>query len=78
MVGHRHRLGEALRLVVHAAWTDRVDVTPVALVLRVYLRIAVDLARGGEQVAGAVALASPSVLWVPRDPTFRVLIGYSR
>src|SRR5438034_316671 len=50
VVGHGHRLGEALRLVVHGARTDRVDVTPVPLVLRVDLRVAVDLARGRQEV----------------------------
>src|SRR2546421_1184650 len=52
VIRHCHRLGEALRLVVHAAGTDRVDVTPVPLVLRVDLRVAVDLARGRKQVPG--------------------------
>src|SRR5260370_2537017 len=56
VIRHGHRLGEALRLVVHAAGTHRVDVTPVLLVLRVDLRVAVDLARGREQVPGAGGL----------------------
>ena len=30
VVGHRHRLGEPLRLVVHAARADRIHVSPVA------------------------------------------------
>ena len=34
VVGHRHRLGEALGLVVDAARADRVDVAPVGLGLR--------------------------------------------
>jgi hypothetical protein len=49
VVRHRHRLGVALGLVVDAARADRVDVAPVLLGLRVDLRVAVDLARRGEQ-----------------------------
>ena len=56
VVGHRQRLGVALGLVVDAARADRVDVAPVVLGLRVDLRVAVDLARRGEQEAGAVRL----------------------
>ena len=56
VVGHRHRLGEPLGLVVHAADADRVDVAPVALRLRVFERVAVDLARAGEQVPRPVGL----------------------
>src|SRR3984893_7464086 len=51
-IRHGQRLCEALRLVVDAAWTDGGDVTPVPLVLRVDLWVAVDLARGREQVPG--------------------------
>ena len=56
VVGHRQRLGVPLRLVVDAARPDRVDVPPVALRLRVHLRVAVDLARRREQEAGALEL----------------------
>src|SRR5918992_4808762 len=42
MVRHRHRFGEALRFVVYAARTDRVDVTPILLALRPDQRIAID------------------------------------
>ena len=56
VVGHRERLGVALRLVVDAARPDRVDVTPVGLGLRVHLRVAVDLARRGEEEARALEL----------------------
>src|ERR1700730_13236889 len=42
-IRHGQRLCEALRLVVDAAWTDGGDVTPVPLVLRVDLWVAVDL-----------------------------------
>ena len=45
VIRHRDRLGEALGLVVDAARPDRVDVTPVALRLRMHLRIAIDLGR---------------------------------
>src|SRR6266513_1355703 len=56
VIRHGHRLGEALRLVVHRAGTDRVDVTPVPLVLRVDLGVAVDLARRRKEVPGAGGL----------------------
>src|SRR5439155_1443162 len=56
MVRHRHRLGEALRLVVHTTHADAIDAAPVILALRVLLRIAVDLAGAGQQVAGLLQL----------------------
>src|SRR2546430_14555290 len=56
VVRHRHCLAVALRLVIDAARADRVDVPPVALRLRMHLRVAVDLARRGEQEAGALPL----------------------
>src|SRR5215210_2223026 len=59
VVRHRQRLGVALRLVVDAARPDRVDVAPVALGLRVDLRIAVHLARRGEEEARALELGEP-------------------
>ena len=42
VIGHRHRLGEALGLVVDAARADRVHVAPVGLLLRMLERVAVD------------------------------------
>ena len=69
-VGHRQRLGEALRLVVDAARADRVDVAPVRLRLRVHRRVAVHLRGGGEHEAGALACARSSACRVPRLPTF--------
>ena len=56
VVGHRHRLGEALGLVVDAARADRVDVAPVGLGLRVHERVAVHLARRGEEEPGPLGL----------------------
>src|SRR3989454_5183565 len=56
VVGHRDRLGKALRFVVDAAWADRVHVAPVVLALRVNVRVAVDLRRRGEQEPGAGGL----------------------
>jgi hypothetical protein len=44
------------KLVVHAPRADRVDVAPVRLVLRMDLRVAVDLARRRQQVPGAGGL----------------------
>src|SRR6187200_3193053 len=49
VIGHRQRLGIALRLVVHPARADRVDVPPVGLGLRVHLGVPVHLAGRGEQ-----------------------------
>src|SRR6266487_3039306 len=51
VVRHRHRLGVALRFVIDAARADRIDVPPVGFRLRMDLRVAVDLARRGEQEA---------------------------
>ena len=59
VVGHRERLGVALGLVVDAARADRVDVAPVALRLRVDLRVAVDLGGRRGQEARAVVLGQP-------------------
>src|SRR5581483_11596126 len=56
VVRHRQRLGVALRLVVDAARPDRVHVAPVGLRLRMHLRVAVHLARRGDQKAGALPL----------------------
>ena len=79
VVRHRHGLGEALGLVVHAAGADRVDVAPVGLGLRVDLGVAVDLADvEASRNRAPLAWARPSVLWVPRLPTFSVWIGISR
>ena len=54
MVRHRQRLREALRLVVHAAWSGRVHMSPIRFGLRVDLGVSVHLARGGEHVTGVV------------------------
>ena len=49
MVGHRHRLREALGLVVNAARPDRIYVAPVIFLLRMDERIAVTLGGRGEE-----------------------------
>ena len=67
-VGHRERLGVALGLVVHAARADRVHVAPVGLRLRVHERIAVHLAGGGDQEAGAVLLREARACCACRRP----------
>ena len=56
VVGHRQRLGIALRFVVDAARADRVDVTPVGLRLGVHLRVAIDLAGRREEEASSLHL----------------------
>src|SRR5208282_1984192 len=45
MVGHRHCLGEAFRLVIYATGPDRVDVAPV--VLRLWMDEGIAVAFGG-------------------------------
>ncbi len=65
VVGHRQRLRIALGLVVHAARADRVHVAPVALRLRMHLRVAVDLARRADQEAGALPLREPECVVRP-------------
>ena len=49
VIGHRERLGGALRLVVDGPWPERVDITPVGFRLRVDLGIAVNLRGRGEE-----------------------------
>ena len=77
VVGHRHRLGEPLGLVVDAARADRVHVAPVVLGLRVLQRVAVDLGGRREQEARPWPSARPSALCVPSAPTFSVGMGSS-
>ena len=54
VIGHRHRLGEALGLVVAAARADGVDVAPVFLRLRMHERVAVNFRGRGNQEARAL------------------------
>ena len=68
VVGHRHRLGEPLGLVVHPADPDRVDVPPVPLGLRVFERVAVHLAGAGEQERRPVGLGQPEGVVRPERP----------
>ena len=65
VIGHRQRLGVALRLVVDTAGADRVDMAPVGLRLRMHLRITVDLARRGQQEARALELRQPERVMRP-------------
>mmetsp|Transcript_21878 Transcript_21878/g.62354 ORF Transcript_21878/g.62354 Transcript_21878/m.62354 type:complete len:201 (-) Transcript_21878:343-945(-) len=51
-----HGFGNPLPFIVAAAWADRVDVAPVRFLLRMLLRIAVNLARRGQQHASANTL----------------------
>mmetsp|Transcript_39193 Transcript_39193/g.117845 ORF Transcript_39193/g.117845 Transcript_39193/m.117845 type:complete len:253 (+) Transcript_39193:463-1221(+) len=48
-VGVHHRFSNALAFIVARAGTDCVDITPVRFVLRMDLRVTIDLRRGGEQ-----------------------------
>ena len=49
VVGHRHRFGETLRLIVNAARSDRVHVAPVIFLLRMDERIAVAFRSRGQE-----------------------------
>ncbi len=51
MVVHHQRFGDALALVVTRSHPDRIDVAPVALGLRMLLRVAIDFAGRGQQDA---------------------------
>ena len=51
MVVHHQRFGDALALVVTRSHADRIDVAPVALGLRMLLRVAIDFAGRGQQDA---------------------------
>ena len=59
VVVHHQAFGDALALVVAGAHADRIDVAPVALGLRMLLRVAVNFAGRGEQDARAHALGQP-------------------
>lgn len=50
---HYKRLTEPLGFVVTRPWTNRVDVPPVTLALRMLLRITIGLGGGGEGQARA-------------------------
>ena len=49
VVGHGESLGRSLALVVDGARANRIDISPVALWLRMDKRVAVDLGGRGEQ-----------------------------
>ncbi len=59
MVGHGHRLGEALGLVVDPPRSDGIHTSPVRLGLWMDLRIAVHLRGAGEHERGALGLCQP-------------------
>jgi hypothetical protein len=56
VVCHRHRLGKSLRFVVNTARPDRIYISPIILVLRVYQRIAVTFRSGSEEEFRAFVL----------------------
>ena len=56
MVGHGDRLSETLGFIVDTTRADRIDIAVVALILRVNLRVAIDLGCRGEQEARALIL----------------------
>ena len=56
MIRHRHRLGEALGLVVDATRPNRVHIAPVRLGLGMLQWVAVDLRRRRKQVPGPLGL----------------------
>ena len=50
MIGHRHRFGKALGLIVHAPDANGIDLTPVAFGLGMHLGVSIDFGGGGEQI----------------------------
>ena len=78
VVGRRHRLGESLGLVVHAAWSHRIHVAPVGFLLRMLQRIAVDLRGRGEDEARVFLLGEPQRLVRAERADLEVGIGSSR
>ncbi len=56
VVRHRHRLGEALGLVVDPTRADRIDIAPIALSLGVHLRVPVDFRSRRKQVRRTLGL----------------------
>ena len=68
VVGHGERLGETLRLVVAPAGSDRVDVAPVVLGLRMDQWIAITLAGRGEEKAAFFSRARPQGVVRPERP----------
>src|SRR5687768_5757137 len=73
MVRHHHRFGEALRFIVYAARTHRIDVPPVRLGLWMNLRIAVDLGRRCEQVTRPLLLRDAERLVGAQTPDLQRL-----
>src|SRR5262245_21166971 len=49
MIRHRQRFGISFRLVIDTAWADRVDISPILLVLRMNQRVAVNFRSRGEK-----------------------------
>ena len=59
VIVHAERLGDALPLVVTASRSDRVDVPPIVLRLRMDRRVSVNFRRGGMEHARLAALRQP-------------------
>ena len=72
---HSERFAEPLTLVVTAAWPIRTDVSPVALRLRVYQRVAINLRGRGKEKASTILRASSSRFQVPWLLTRKVSRG---
>src|ERR1700761_8944384 len=58
VIGHDSGLGKTFGFVIDRAWTDRVDVSPVALILGMYLRITVAFRGRRMEISRGVALCN--------------------
>src|SRR5262249_892583 len=58
-VGHRDSFGKPLGFVIHGTRTDRIDVSPITLPLRMFQRGSVALGCGRYQVLRAIFLPDP-------------------
>jgi hypothetical protein len=75
MVGHGERLTEPLGLIVHAARTHRIDMTPVILGLGMHLGIAVHLRGRRQEEPGALGLGQAQRLVGPERADLQGLDG---
>ena len=70
-----HSFGEALGLVIHAAWADRIDMPPVRFRLGMYLRVAVDFRGAGEEESGLLGFRQPERIVGSQCPDLERLDG---
>ena len=75
VVGHRHRFGKTLGLVVDAPEADRIHVPPIRLRLWVHERVPVDLGGRGEEEAGTLRQRDPQRVVCPEATDLERLDG---